>query len=443
MATVTKTVTLIPYDYTNLTNFTTSTSYPITRGYNDTSNSSFARFTLSTNSTGYIEYKFDASEIPAGATITSITAKARAYVGNTTRVTNTVCRLYSGSTAKGSNATFASTSSSNIVTLSPGSGWTRADLNDLRIRIGGTGSSSTSSKYVYFAGAEVVITYSVTTYTITASGDGTLDPASAELESGSSYSLRISGLNSTPTVMDNNVDVTSQLVEIHETSESAVPSGNTNSGFTLSNISNAYHGADNDTYADLTLSGSTTGTIYLTWDGIAIPSGATIKSVSCQATLQYNRNNSSSGFTASCQMYAGSTAKGSSTAVVTAGGTDVAKTTFSLTVGNWTASEIANARFYLTATNSARSTVRHVYIYGVTFTVVYESDGVTYVYTIASVVANHAIVVSAGGASQEIFFKDNGAWVAAVSVYKKVNGSWVQQSDLTQVFDSNTNYVKG
>lgn len=37
---------------------------------------------------------------------------------------------------------------------------------------------------------------------------------------------------------------------------------------------------------------------------------------------------------------------------------------------------------------------------------------------------------------------DRGDWIEAVKVYKKVNGSWVEQSDLTTVFDQNTNYVK-
>lgn len=42
-----------------------------------------------------------------------------------------------------------------------------------------------------------------------------------------------------------------------------------------------------------------------------------------------------------------------------------------------------------------------------------------------------------------IYFKDNGAWVTATKAYKKVNGSWVEQSDLTNVFQSGTNYIKG
>lgn len=36
-----------------------------------------------------------------------------------------------------------------------------------------------------------------------------------------------------------------------------------------------------------------------------------------------------------------------------------------------------------------------------------------------------------------------GSWTLVSKAYKKINGSWVQQSDLTNVFDSNTNYVKG
>ncbi len=36
-----------------------------------------------------------------------------------------------------------------------------------------------------------------------------------------------------------------------------------------------------------------------------------------------------------------------------------------------------------------------------------------------------------------------GGWTLVAQAYKKINGSWVQQSDLTTVFNSNTNYVKG
>ena len=72
--------------------------------------------------------------------------------------------------------------------------------------------------------------------------------------------------------------------------------------------------------------------------------------------------------------------------------------------------------------------------------VTYESDGVTYVYTISSVTGDHTIVVSSGGSSNELYIKINGSWVKAVAVYKKISGSWVEQSDLTNVFESGVNY---
>ena len=38
---------------------------------------------------------------------------------------------------------------------------------------------------------------------------------------------------------------------------------------------------------------------------------------------------------------------------------------------------------------------------------------------------------------------DGGGWIPVVKAYKKINGSWVEQSDLTTVFNSQTNYIKG
>lgn len=393
MATVTKTVTLIPSGYTGLTGMTINSSYPIDRGYTDADSTTYCRFDVSTSKTGSVYFTFDTSEIPAGAIITSVTARGKARVSNTTRVTNTVMQLYANTTAKGSNRTFAVTTASTQ-SITAGT-WTRTELNNLRLKIGGTASSSTSSRRIDFYGADVTVTYTVTAYDITASGDGTIDPTSETVEAGGSCEIRISGVTN-PTVTDNGVDVTGQLDTTTEVTETGIPNGNTVTGFTASNISNAYADADSSTYADLTLAGRTTGTLYLPIGGLNIPSGATIMSVTAKATLQFVPGSSTSGFTASCQMYAGSTAKGSATTVVTSY-TAVPKTTFTLTTGTWMASEIANARFYLTATNNASSTQRHMYVYGVSFIVTYELDNAIYIYTITAIAADHTIVVTSGG----------------------------------------------
>lgn len=156
------TTTIIPSDYTGLTGMSVSSSHPAANSYHDTTSTNYTQWSLSTSTTGYVYYTFDARSIPEGASIVSVTAKAKVRVSNTGRVTNTTCRLYANTTAKGSNVTFASTSASNIATLSPGNSWTRSELNDLRMRIGGTGSSSSSTKAIYFYGAEVTVTYAGT-----------------------------------------------------------------------------------------------------------------------------------------------------------------------------------------------------------------------------------------------------------------------------------------
>ena len=53
------------------------------------------------------------------------------------------------------------------------------------------------------------------------------------------------------------------------------------------------------------------------------------------------------------------------------------------------------------------------------------------------------LFTEAPASTNAIFFKNSGSWTEATAVYKKVSGSWVLQNDLTSVFDSNTNYLKG
>lgn len=437
-------VSLVPSGYTGLTNLTTSSSYPISNGYDDSSSTNYARLTLSTSSTGYLYFTFDTSDIPSGAEISSIACSVRARVSSTSRVTNTVAQLYSGTTAKGSNSTFASTSSTNTFNLSCGS-WTRNELNDLRLRIGGTGSSSSSSKYIYFYGASLTITYTYnyTVYEVTATSNTSdvVSPASQEVKSGEDASITLTLAGSTvPVVTDNGENVTNQLVRVSSGSEVVIPDGYEGlSNFTTSGLNNACTDADDTTYATLTLAGSTTGVIYLTLGGFTLPSGATLESVSCRATFQYNHNNSSSEYTASCQMYSGTTAKGSSTSIVTTGSSDLSKTTFTLTTGSWSAAELANTRLYITATNNARSTQRSLYVYGVSLTVTYSISGIVYVYTVSSVNEDHVIVI---GTSSRLYVKTGNSWVAVIKAYKKVSGSWIEQ-DIATVFRSGVNYVRG
>lgn len=76
-------------------------------------------------------------------------------------------------------------------------------------------------------------------------------------------------------------------------------------------------------------------------------------------------------------------------------------------------------------------------------------DGITiriYITTLSSQVQFSAYTQYNNGYKSgwfEVYKLESGEWIEAIKAYKKVNGSWVEQSDLTTVFDSNTNYIKG
>lgn len=432
--TVTKTVKLIPSNYSNLTGMSASGSYPITNSYHDEDNTSYTRFSISQSTTGSIYYKFDTSDIPSTATITSVSAKAKVRVGNTTRVTNTKCQLYTGTTAKGSNSTFATTTSSNVVTLTPGT-WTRSELNDLRLFIGGTGSSSSSSRYIYFSGASVSVTYSytVTTYDVTISNStsATVTASDTEPEAGTDVVIStdtVTGL----TITDNGTDVTSQFAILSGT-ETQYPASYTTSGSISGTNYQSTVGKGSDTASrsgnDYCQSQGSTAYIDYSFDFSAIPENATIESVSV-TVKGHCENTSQSTEVARVQLYSGSTAKGDSQNFTT-----TSDAVYTLTPGTWTRSELQSAKM--------RMTIGYYggLLSGATWAVTYSTDG--YVYTITNISANHAIVVTGSGSNPAIYYKENGTWKQATSVYKKVNGSWVLQSNLSNVFDAQTNYVKG
>lgn len=77
--------------------------------------------------------------------------------------------------------------------------------------------------------------------------------------------------------------------------------------------------------------------------------------------------------------------------------------------------------FRINCRRNAKNTQSYYYIIGAEIDVTYEVPVVT----------------------ESLYFKNNGSWVEASKAYKKVGGVWVEQSDLTTVFDTNTNYIKG
>jgi hypothetical protein len=65
-----------------------------------------------------------------------------------------------------------------------------------------------------------------------------------------------------------------------------------------------------------------------------------------------------------------------------------------------------------------------------------------YSYTITNVSTDHTVTVSDITPSEVMYTKSNGSWTTMSKVYKKINNAWVEQTDLTNVFEADKIYVR-
>ena len=68
---------------------------------------------------------------------------------------------------------------------------------------------------------------------------------------------------------------------------------------------------------------------------------------------------------------------------------------------------------------------------------------VNYIYHINNVQTGHTVVVYSASAGDVPYMKVNGAWVQLSAIYKKENGTWVEQEPSIDIFDDGTIYIKG
>lgn len=443
-------ITLVASGNTGLTGMTISSSYPITNAYNNSNNTSnYARYSISTSTTGYVYLTYDTSDIPATATIQSVVAKARLRISSTSRVTNRVCQLYSGTTAKGSNTDYSSTASGgSVITLSTGT-WTRSELNDLRMRIGGTGSSSTSSKYIYIYGTDITITYTTESRTVTTTltGNGTIEPSGTEtMYDGDEYNLIV-----TPATEADTVTATKNGSSITLTKHTGGETTESNVLGEYALVSGSFNGSGGTYFSGLVGNGhdatQTTSNYYSGGSGTiavftydvpfeGIPDNATIKSL--YMLVNGHAESTSQGSEYMCaQLISGSTALSDELNFKDVG------------TSNSTQTVTANVTPTIAQLENLKVQCRLGYyggaINGATVYLTYEVSGVYYTYsTTISEDMTIAVTIGSSGDTKKIYLKINNSWVQYSKVYRKVNGSWVEQSSSTwgSLFDTAANYVK-
>lgn len=425
--------------------------------YTNTDSTTYGTFThnrASTNNTyyGYLR-GFNLSSIPDAATVSSFTVKIKASAtGHTTSTSSSYyMSLVNNTTQIGStSASGRLTTSVTTFTFSNGSlTWDtiKSYGSNFGIRIPLRRASSNTADVVSVYGAEIEVTYTVPearTITTTLTGDGTINPSGATTAyDGDQFTLTIEPTDSGSevTATQDGVDITSQLVELTGGTESRTPgtytlvSGTFNSG---SDWFSGRVGKPHDT-TDTTTSNyysSSSGTIVVfTYDvGFTLPADATITRVYALVNGHAESTSNSNEYMCA-QLISGSTNLSEELnfkSVGTSNSTQTVEATTLPTVAQLAAMKLqCRLGYYGGAIN------------GATIYVTYTLSGKVYTYTY-TVSGNSTIAVVIGEPPpQTLYYKSGGTWITAQSAYKKVNGSWVEQTNLATVFQSGVNYVKG
>ena len=326
----------------------------------------------------------------------------------------------------------------------------RDDGADFGIRINcRRGSRNTAASFNIY-GAEIEVDYTIpnpATITSTLSGNGTIDPRGAvQTYEDAEYTITITPTNKSDEVhvTNNGVDVTDQLVAHgNEQTATMTPESATTSGVQSGSSYAQYavghsaespssSGTSNNMYA----SSGSTGYAEYSFDFSDIPSDATIESIEVRCYGHRESATVSSTYVSKCGIYNGSTLISEYVEFPSTSNSIITLTPN----GSVSRSDLDNLK------------VRHYVGYygglvqGISFEVTYSvgSGGVdhyTYTYTVSG---DATIAVTIGGSAPQpkLWFKDPN-WTQAVKAWKKVGNTWVEQTDLTTVFQSGVNYRKG
>lgn len=192
---------------------------------NGSSSTDYATTSMTSSGTSvYLAFNIPVSQLPNGASISSISCRAKMWYGNgySSYVDSMAVQMYRGSTAVGSEQSVGiyTLSADGTQISNPGTGWVASNFrnNNASVRFYGKTNSSGVSMQMRIYGATITInyTYSGTTYTITSSssvGGVSVSPTSATVYPGADQDITITtGSLDGIAVTDNGNDVTSSLV---------------------------------------------------------------------------------------------------------------------------------------------------------------------------------------------------------------------------------------
>lgn len=409
---------------------------------------------------------FDFDEIPSQATVTGFKVKIRAYRGSYQSTGNDSYRIKLASSASNSSAISGTTLSEDITTTSGGEVYEIPTGNltwntlksyganfSIEIPLRNSSTSSSNYPYVYVYGAEIEVTYTMPnprTITSSLTGSGTISPSGAQTYyDGDTYELTITPTDTSDpvTATKNGSDITSELAAYYPGATLDRVLGS----YTL--VSGGFYGQGGSYFSGLVGKGvnntKTTSNYYSSGNGTIavftydmsfnnIPQDAVIKRVWCEVNGHAESTSQSAEYMCA-QLKSGNTELSEELNFKSIGTSNSTQTLEATTLP--TVAQLANMvlqcrlGYYGGAINGATAYVEYEIQSG-------GPDHYTYTYTVSGDATIAVTIGGGGGGTKQLYTKINGTWKEATP-YKKVNGSWVLQSDPSTVFDSSKKYIKG
>lgn len=426
--------------------------------YDDTDSTTYATVTNSqTGTTSYYIYLrgFNFDDIPSNAIVNSISIKLKARESGISTSTSYSPKLCHGTSVITSTCSAISTDT----TVYTFSGYS-VDFDDIKaygdsfgIRINCRRASRNTTGYMYIYGAEIEVDYTIPdprTVTTSLTGDGTIVPEGVtNTYKDSEFTLTITPDNTSDevSVSQDGTNVTSHLVPYYPGERSTFTknlgtyslisgsfsgsgetyfSGRVGKGDDASTTTSNYYSSSSSTNAVFQYDMSVTG----------LPANAVIERVYVKVSGHAESTSQASEYMCA-QLKSGNvdlTERLNFKLVGTSNSVQTLETDNIPTVAQLSSMVLeCTLGYYGGAINGATVYVEY-YV---------QSGSDPEYYTYSFIVSSNTVIVVTIGARNALFAKNNGTYIPVIKAYKKINGVYVQQSDLTTVFQSGIHYIKG
>lgn len=389
--------------------------------YASTDSTTYATITntYASTSSRYLYLRgFNFDDIPSDAIINSFEVKIKGYESGLSTSTSYAPRLANGSSAiSNTTATTNFGTSTKTITIPTGALTWEQIVNydsNFTIMVYVRRSSRNTTGYFYCYGAEIKVDYTIPVYhNVTITGNNVIPTGTQSILEGEGLKIKCSDTEK-PTVTDNGVDVTSQVVQETESGSS----------YDVTNISSTYGFAVNGSgYYESNNQGHSSSAAVCRID-FDVPVEATITF----SVINYAESTYDYGLLSDIDTTLSTSASADSSNVYWSGKNNNSSSVQTVTYTMPAGEHYIYAKYFkdnYTDDNNDSFQFKVAITLNESFT-----PGTYWVYTLSNVTVDHTVIFSSGSVSLPIRVKQNSSWVTPSKVYVKQSGSWIQTSKI-------------